>query len=375
MEMTLVAVVLVALFFDFTNGFHDTANAIATIVSTKALSARKAVIGAAVLNLIGAFLSLSVAATIAHGIVTPEAITLHTVLAGLVGAIVWNLITWRIGLPSSSSHALVGGLIGAGIAASGVGAVEWWSMIDKIAIPSLLSPFVGLVGAGLILYLCTKLLRKHWWQSKEKLHRSYRRLQLFSGGFVALMHGTNDAQKTMGIIALALLAANPGSEFHVPIWVIVSSAVAMALGTYMGGWKIVHTMGERITKLDPDQGFAAQTSTAATLAATSYFGLPVSTTHTISGSIVGAGAARSRSSVNWKVIKHILVAWVVTIPSAAVIGALAESVTFLPNGSGVLFTLLVVIVTIFYLTRNWSKEAYAQVRILNALLRRIKRKN
>lgn len=373
--MTLVAVVVVALVFDFTNGFHDTANAIATIVSTKALSPRKAVIGAALLNLIGAFLSLSVAATIANGIVTPEFITLHTVLAALVGAIVWNLITWRIGLPSSSSHALVGGLIGAAIAASGTGAVEWWSMIDNVAIPSLLSPFIGLLGAASIVYIASRLLHRYWWQRKDRLHHAYRRMQLVSGGLVALMHGTNDAQKTMGIIALALLAATPGAEFHVPLWVIVSSAVAMALGTYMGGWKIIHTMGERITKLDPDQGFAAQTSTAATLAVTSYFGLPVSTTHTISGSIVGAGAARSRSSVNWKVIKHILVAWVVTIPSAAVIGALAETVTFLPSGSGVLFALLVIIMTAFFFTRNWSKESYAQIKILNVLLRRIKRKN
>ncbi len=365
MELTLVVVVAVALFFDFTNGFHDTANAIATIVSTRALSPKVAVIGATILNFLGAFISLHVAATIAGGIVNPEVMTLHTVLAGLVGAIIWNLITWRMGLPSSSSHALVGGVIGAAIMAGGAEVILWQGMGEKVLLPSVTSPIVGLIGAALLIFIIIKIAHRY---SDTTVNKVFRRVQLVSGGFVALMHGTNDAQKTMGIIALALVTVSVDKTIDIPLWVVVSSAAAMAAGTYLGGWRIIQTMGEKITKLEPPQGFAAQTSTAVTLGVTSQLGFPVSTTQTISGSIVGAGLATKGTTVNWKVIKNILIAWVVTIPSAAAMGAIAEVVANMPNGVGILMLLTVVIVSSIYFTRNWKRESWAQVKVLLVLL-------
>lgn len=367
MEYTLVIVVAVALFFDFTNGFHDTANAIATIVSTKAVSPKVAVIGAAVLNFLGAFVSLHVAATIATGIVNPDAITLSTVLAGLVGAIVWNLITWRMSIPTSSSHALIGGVIGAAIFASGIDFIQWDGIQAKVLVPSLISPFMGMAGAAILLFIILRIVGRY---RKDTVSRVFKRLQLLSGGFVAFTHGTNDAQKTMGIIVLALIAAYPEQGSDVPLWVIVSSASAMALGTYLGGWRIIRTLGEKITKLTPQQGFAAETSTAATLWFTSQYGLPVSTTHTISGSILGSGVAADHRSVNWTVARHILTAWVVTIPSAAVIGGGAELLTRLPYGTGILLLVGIVICLGIYTTRNWTMEEVAQVRSLLSLLRR-----
>ncbi|HET8812858.1 MAG TPA: anion permease, partial [Gaiella sp.] len=232
MDFELVAVIAVALFFDFTNGFHDTANSIATSVSTRALSPRAAVASAAVLNFLGAFVSVAVAATIAKGIVDQDAITLDIVLAGLVGAITWNLITWFVGLPSSSSHALIGGMMGSAIAAEGIHVVQWQGILDKVLIPSLIAPLLGIVVAFLLILGITWLIAR---RSPEKVNRVFRRLQLVSGGFVAFTHGTNDAQKTMGVITLALLTAHPGRAFHVPTWVIASAGGAMALGTYAGG--------------------------------------------------------------------------------------------------------------------------------------------
>lgn len=370
MEYTLFIVIAVALFFDFTNGFHDTANAIATIVSTKALPPKVAVIGAAVLNFAGAFLSLHVAATIASGIINPDVITLPTILGGLVGAIVWNLLTWRIGMPSSSSHALIGGVMGAAVATAGWSVVKWEGLEAKVLIPSLVSPFVGLVGAGLLMLIIGAFVLKRY--RKPTVDKFFRRAQLVSGGFVALMHGTNDAQKTMGIIALALAVAAGSNNIDVPLWVIVSSALAMAAGTWMGGWRIISTIGEKITKLEPAQGFAAQTSTAVTLGVTSQLGFPVSTTQTISGSIVGAGVASKGSVVNWKVIKNIVLAWVITIPCAALMGALAETITRLPYGVGVLFLILIVVASAIYITRNWTWEARAQLRTVLSLLQRRK---
>lgn len=371
MEITLIIVIAVALFFDFTNGFHDTANAIATIVSTKALSPRIAVIGAALLNFAGAFISLHVAATIAGGIINPEAITLPTVLAGLVGAIVWNLITWRIGMPSSSSHALVGGVAGAAAMATGWNVINWQGLEQKVLIPSLVSPFVGLLGALLLIWIIIRVFRRLSQASSDKL---FRRLQLFSGGFVALMHGTNDAQKTMGIIALALVTVSADKTLDIPFWVILASATAMAAGTWVGGWRIIQTMGEKITKLDPRQGFAAQTSTAATLGVTSQLGFPVSTTQTISGAIVGAGVGVKGSVVNWKVIKNILLAWVFTVPLAGLLGVVAELVTKLPYGTGILFLVLVVIAAGIYVTRTWTWETNAQMRMLLSLVQRVRRR-
>jgi PiT family inorganic phosphate transporter len=370
MDFTLIAVVAVALFFDFTNGFHDTANAIATIVSTRAISPKLAVLGAAILNFLGAFVSLKVAATIAKGIVIPEAITLHIVLAGLAGAIIWNLITWRLGLPTSSSHALIGGVGGAAVMAVGLHVIKWHGLQEKVLIPSLVAPFLGLAGAALLFKIINRLVRRF---AEKNVDRVFRRLQLVSGGFVAFTHGTNDAQKTMGIIALALIAAHPGQAFEVPTWVIVSSAAAMAAGTYLGGWRIINTLGQKITHLRPAQGFAAETSTAATLWMAAHFGFPVSTTHTVSGSILGAGAATRPSVVNWKIVRNILIAWVGTIPCAAAVGALIELLSRLSGGTGVATTFTLLIVLTIYLTRHWTWETTAQIRSRLAIIRRPRR--
>jgi inorganic phosphate transporter, PiT family len=367
MDTTLILVVAVALLFDFTNGFHDTANAVATSISTGAISPRLAVLGAAILNFLGAFVSLEVAATIAKGIVNAEVITLQIVLAGLSGAIIWNLITWRFGLPTSSSHALIGGVIGAAAMAVGFDVIKWEGIQNKVLIPSLTAPVLGFLGAAVLLLLIYRIVRK---RSQPKVNHVFKRLQLVSAGFVAFTHGTNDAQKTMGIIALALIAANPGDSFHVPLWVIVSSASAMAIGTYLGGWRIIETLGKKITHLQPTQGFAAETSTATTLWVAAHSGFPVSTTHTISGSIMGAGAATKPLEVNWKIVRQILAAWVFTIPCAAAIGAMMELVSRLPGGSGTAISVLLVVAGTIYVTRNWTWEATAQVKKLLSILRK-----
>ena len=349
--LLLVAVVVVALFFDFTNGFHDTANSIATTVSTRAMSPRAAVLMAAVLNFLGAFVSLKVAATVATGIVDADAITLDVVLAGLVGAITWNLITWSLGLPSSSSHALIGGILGAAVAASGFGVVKWKGLEDKVLIPSLLAPFLGFVVAAALMVLVLWIIRRG---SPSRVNRIFRRLQLISGGFVAFTHGTNDAQKTMGIIALALVASGhlSAEPFEVPTWVIFSAATAMAAGTYAGGWRIIRTLGQRIAKLEPPQGFAAQTACASILWTTAHLGFPVSTTHVISGGVLGAGATQRLSAVRWGVAGNILVAWVMTIPCAALVGASMEAVTRLPGGAALVFALMIAIASTAFLRRS-----------------------
>ena len=290
-DLTLVAVVAVALFFDFTNGFHDTANSIATSVSTRAMSPRAAVISAAILNFAGAFISFAVAATIAKGIVEQSVVTPDVILAGLVGAITWNLVTWYLALPSSSSHALIGGILGSAVAAAGFDVVKWGGLKDKVLVPSLLAPFLGIAIAATLMLAVTWIIRR---RNPGTVNRVFRRLQLVSGGFVALTHGTNDAQKTMGIIMLALISTGhlSADAERPPTWVIFSAALAMALGTYAGGWRIIKTLGTRIAKLDPPQGFAAQTACASILFTTAHYGFPVSTTHTISGSVMGAGASR-----------------------------------------------------------------------------------
>ncbi len=329
MNLTLVAVVAVALCFDFTNGFHDAANAVATSVSTRAISPRLAVLGSAALNFVGAFLSLKVAATVATGIVDPNAVTPRVVLAGLIGAIAWNLFTWRLGLPSSSSHALIGGVVGSAVAAVGFGVVQWHGLWEKVVIPALASPALVLPLAALVMLVVLWIIRK---RAPGRVNRVFRRFQLVSAGFVSLAHGTNDAQKTMGVIALALVAANPGESFHVPYWVIVSAAAAMAAGTYAGGWRIIRTLGQRVAKLEPPQGFAAETASATLLWLTAHFGFPVSTTHTVSSAVLGAGATSRFSAVRWGIAGNIVVAWLVTLPAAAVVGAGAEFTTRLPGG-------------------------------------------
>jgi PiT family inorganic phosphate transporter len=357
-ELTLVAVVVVALFFDFTNGFHDTANSIATSVSTRALSPRLAVLTAAVLNFAGAFVSIKVAATVAKGIVDPEAITLKIVLGGLVGAITWNLITWYLGLPSSSSHALIGGMIGSASAAEGFDVVKWRGLYEKVLIPSLAAPFLGVLGAAAIMVVLLWIIRR---RSPGVVNRVFRRLQLVSGGFVAFTHGTNDAQKTMGIIALALVASGhvDADNFHVPLWVIVCAALAMGAGTYAGGWRIIKTLGQRVAKLDPPQGFAAQTACASILWATAHYGFPVSTTHVISGSVLGAGATRRFSAVRWGVAGNIVLAWLMTLPCAAVVGAGMEVLTRLPGGAALVFALTAAIAVVAFVGRSWQSRRLA----------------
>jgi len=352
-ELTLVAVVAVALFFDFTNGFHDAANAIATSVSTRAISPRLAVLGAAILNFLGAFLSIEVAATVANGIVVPGFITTEVVLAGVVGAITWNLITWYLGLPTSSSHALIGGVLGSALAANGLDVVQWAGLRDKVLIPSFAAPVIGGLSAFLLMTAIFWLIRR---RSPGTVNRSFRRFQLVTAGFVALTHGTNDAQKTMGIIALALVAAGhiPADDFYVPTWVIASAALAMAAGTYAGGWRIIRTLGTRIAKLEPPQGFAAEAATASILYTTAHFGFPVSTTHTITGSVMGAGASRRLSAVRWGLAGNIVIAWVMTIPCAATVGAGMEQLTRLPGGDILVFGLAAAIAALAFVARRWQ---------------------
>jgi PiT family inorganic phosphate transporter len=370
MDILLIAVVLLAIFFDFTNGFHDTANAIATSVATRAVSPKVAVIGAALLNFLGAFVSLEVAATVAKGIVLPGAITLEVVLAGVVAATIWNLITWRFGLPTSSSHALIGGVAGSAAVAAGLGVIQWHGLRDKVLIPSLIAPILGFVIATVLMLGIFWLIRKKAWTRTDKI---FKRLQLVSGSFVAFTHGTNDAQKTMGIIALALMAGHADKAFHVPLWVVISAAAAMAAGTYLGGWRIIHTLGHKLVKLEPAQGFAAEVTTAGILGTAALFGFPVSTTHTVSGSIMGAGVAGSRSTIRWKVTRDIFVAWLITIPCAATLGAGMQVVARLPEGSILVTVLAILIALTVWVTRQWTWESTAQLRARLNLLQKIRK--
>jgi inorganic phosphate transporter, PiT family len=357
-EFVLVALIAVALFFDFTNGFHDTANAIATSVSTRAVSPRVAVLGAAVLNFAGAFASFAVAATVAKGIVDAEVITPEVVLAGLVGAITWDLITWYFGLPTSSSHALIGGVAGSALAANGWDVLKGDGLVQKVLIPSLAAPLLGILGASLLMLAIFWVIRK---QQPGLVNRLFRRLQIVSGGFVAFTHGTNDAQKTMGIIALGLVSTGHLDEDfgRPPVWVIVSAAVAMGLGTYAGGWRIIRTLGQRVAKLEPPQGFAAETATATILWFTAHYGFPVSTTHTISGSVLGAGATRGLRAVRWGVAGNILLAWVLTIPASGLIGAFMEVLTRLPGGAVIVFVLTIGIAAVAFTARSWQARRFA----------------
>jgi len=321
-DAALVVVVAIALAFDFTNGFHDTANAVATSVSTRALSPRTAVLIAAIMNFVGAFTSTKVAKTVGGGLIntSPGFVTAHLLFAALVGAIAWNLITWRLGLPSSSTHALIGGLLGAALARGGDNPVDWSNLWHKTIVPGVASPFIGFLIAGLLMVAILWAFRR---VRPAPLNRGFRILQIASGSFLAFAHGTNDAQKTMGVIALALFAAgHSSSPGDIPDWVIASSAASLALGTYTGGWRIMRTMGTRIFKLRPPQGFAAQVTASGVLytVATKY-GFPVSTTHVISGSVMGAGATTKMSAVRWGVAADIVGAWLLTIPAAAIVSA------------------------------------------------------
>ena len=327
-DLIVALVVAVALTFDFTNGFHDTANAMATTVATGALPPRIAVAVAAALNFVGAFISLKVAATIAGGIVDADAIQSTTVIfGGLMGAIAWNLATWWFGLPSSSSHALIGGVIGATIAAAGTGAVKFDGLISDVIIPALMSPLVaGLVAAAGV-YLVYRMIR-HVVPTRSE--REFRWAQVASSSMVALAHGTNDAQKTMGVISLALIvngsiSGNPDT-FDVPTWVVICCATAIALGTYTGGWRIIQTLGTKVVEVRPPQGFGSETTAAAVILASSHVGFPLSTTQVVSGAVAGSGIGRPGAVVNWLVARNIVVGWVLTLPAAAAVGALAYGI-------------------------------------------------
>ena len=338
-DVILVIVVGTALAFDFTNGFHDTANVVATSISTRAMAPRIAVAYAAALNFVGAFISLEVAATIAKGIVTPGAVTETIVFAGLIGAITWNLITWYFGLPSSSSHALIGGVVGATFVAVGAGAIEGEGILQKVVVPAFIAPLLAFVCAAIAITIAYRIVGR---LRPGPVNRGYRLGQLVSGALFSLSHGTNDAQKTMGIITLALVAHGDISadHFEVPTWVVVSAATAIALGTYSGGWRIIKTMGSRIIKMDPAQGFAAQGSGAAVVLSASHFGYPLSTTQVISGAVMGAGAAKRLSAVRWGVAGNIMLAWALTLPASALIGAATYGLTRI-FGTGALGPLLV----------------------------------
>ena len=319
-DVVLWIVVGTALAFDFTNGFHDTANAVATSISTRAMPPKVAVTLAAVLNFVGAFLSLAVAATIASGIVQADLITPAIVFAGLIGAITWNLATWYFGLPSSSSHALIGGVVGSAFVAEGPDAVLGAGIIEKVVVPGLVAPVLALVVTAIAISLAYRIVgRRH----PGPVTRGFRLGQIVSGSLFSLSHGTNDAQKTMGIIFLTLIAnGNLSASDEVPTWVVVSAATAIALGTYVGGWRIIKTMGSRIIKMDPAQGFAAQGVGATVILSASHVGFPLSTTQVISGSIMGAGAAKRLSAVRWGVAGNIAIAWVLTLPASAAVGGL-----------------------------------------------------
>jgi PiT family inorganic phosphate transporter len=322
MSILLVSVIFVALFFDFTNGFHDAANAIGTSISTRALSPRAALLLAALLNFVGALLSTNIAATVCKGIVIPEVVTLEMVLAGLIAAITWNLVTWYYGIPSSSSHCLVGGIAGAVLVGFGHAGVQWMGIVGKVLVPTVVSPILGFV-FGLIFNVAIA------WTTvgvqPGKVATRFRRLQIISASGMALSHGLNDAQKTMGIITLALFADNAIPSPDVPNWVKLSCAVVMGLGTFAGGKRIIKTLGSKIAKLSPVDGFSAQTAGAGVLQLAAHFGLPVSTTHVVTATIMGVGATRSVKAVRWGVTRNILYAWVLTLPISGALGALFAS--------------------------------------------------
>ncbi len=324
MDSFIIVTILLALFFDFINGFHDSANAIATVVATKVLSPIKAVSMAAVFNLVGPLvLGTAIATMIGKGIIDTNIVTVNLIFAALVGAVVWDLITWYLGLPTSSSHALVGGLVGAAIAAAGISSIHS-SGVETIVLFMVVSPIIGLIFGFLFTLIIMRTFRE---SHPTKINNYFRRLQLFSAAFYSLTHGTNDAQKTMGIIALLLITTgistqSEANNLPIPYWVIISCAAAIGFGTFFGGWRIVKTMAQRVTRLRPYQGFAAETSSGLVLASMAHLGIPVSTTHVISSSIMGVGATDKLSAVRWGIARQIVGAWILTIPAAALISAL-----------------------------------------------------
>ncbi|ONH30323.1 inorganic phosphate transporter [Pseudofrankia asymbiotica] len=318
-DTALVLVVVTALAFDFTNGFHDTANAMAASIATKALRPKAAVAMAASLNLVGAFLSLSVAATIASGLVNTHLITLPVVFAGLAGGIAWNLATWYLGIPSSSSHALIGGVIGSTLAAAGTDAVKWHGLVQKVVIPAALSPLIAVLIAAVGTFVIFRISRG---VRQETRDRGLRLGQVGAASMMSLAHGTNDAQKTMGIITLALITnGSLAAGSKAPTWVIMACAVALALGTSCGGWRIIRTLGKGLVTIEPPQGLAADSSSAATILLSSHFGYSLSTTHVASGSILGSGLGSRDGRIRWDVARRMVTAWLLTLPAAGLVGA------------------------------------------------------
>jgi inorganic phosphate transporter, PiT family len=358
----LVLVVVTALAFDFTNGFHDTGNAMATSIATKALGPRTAVALAGVLNLVGAFLSLSVAATIASGLVDTGLVTLTVVFAGLCGGIIWNLLTWLFGIPSSSSHALIGGVIGSTLAAAGGHAVLWKGLFAKVIIPAGLSPVIACGVAALGTYLVYRLARN---VSAGARNHGFRLGQIGSASMVALAHGTNDAQKTMGVITLALIAnGTVGADASAPFWVILSCGLAIALGTYVGGWRVIRTLGKGLVEIEPPQGMAAESSSAAIILVASHFGYSLSTTHVATGSILGTGLGKKGADVRWNVAGRMVVAWLFTLPMAGLVGAGSYALAHGIGGDAgvvVVFALLLAVVAAIYLRSRRTKVDHENV--------------
>jgi inorganic phosphate transporter, PiT family len=314
----LVLVIVAGLAFDFTNGFHDTANYVATWVGTRALSPRAAVAISAAANLAGAFVTTAVAKTIGTGLVDTTLITNQVLLAALLGAIAWNLLTWWRGLPSSSTHALVGGLVGATLVKAGTDGVLWHGLWEKVIVPAAASPVIGFLGAFVLVVLIYRIFHR---VTPGIAHRGFRYGQLVSGTWVAFSHGANDAQKTMGVIALALYLHGSIATFYIPTWVVVAAGLTIAAGTYAGGWRIIRTLGQRIYGMHPEHGFAAQLSAGSTLWLGTHYGYPLSTTHVVTGSVMGAGSTRRLSAVKWGLAGNIVFAWLLTLPAAALVAA------------------------------------------------------
>lgn len=319
MSWPLIAVIAIALAFDYTNGFHDAANAVATSISTRAVPPNLALAGAAVLNIVGALISTHVATTLATGIIDIKAVSEPVMLGGLAGAIVWNLLTWWYAIPNSSSHCLIGGMTGAVMTASGPGSVKWGGIVHKVLIPTVAAPLIGFAVGIAVMIGLTWLCRRG---QPGVINRRFRLIQTVSASVVAFAHGSNDAQKTMGVITLVLFAGHAIPTLSVPLWVKLASALTIGLGTYAGGKRIIRTLGMRLVKIGPVEGFAAETATSAVLLATAQLGFPVSTTHVITASIMGVGATRRLSAVKWGLSFNIFVAWVVTLPAAGLVGAL-----------------------------------------------------
>ncbi|MBU4465025.1 MAG: inorganic phosphate transporter [Actinobacteria bacterium] len=348
--LIVILIIVLALFFDFTNGFHDTANAMATPIATGALKPKVAVLIAASLNLVGAFLSTEVSKTISHGIIREDQITPQTFLplifAGLIGAVTWNMLTWLLGLPSSSSHALFGGLIGATLVGVGFMAIDFGVVLSRVVLPALISP----VTAGVIAFLATRMayaLTRRF-DSKADGRDGFRWGQIFTSSLVALAHGTNDAQKTMGVITLTLIMAGwqDSSQTNPELWVVFACALTIALGTYVGGWRIIRTLGKGLTDIKPAQGFAAETSTAATILASSALGFALSTTQVASGSVIGSGLGRRGSTVRWGTAGRIAIGWLLTLPAAGMVGGLAALMVGWLGNWGILIDAIVAVIMI-----------------------------